>query len=90
MIEGMKVEIPAAELVKHLRDRAEYYRDITEITKNAFEHMDATRDAFYYGVRSDMWTYQAKANRFNRLADHIIQGETYRLGEHDLKLMEWW
>ena len=95
MIEGIKVQLSTGELKDHLTERAEHHRQKTDfyagqvaaLVANGEESQAATLDPIK-ALEKRAEVHRARADYFQTLADHLIEGETYRLADSDLTRIE--
>jgi hypothetical protein len=95
MIEGLKIEIPTAELRAHIEGRARHHRDNAEWYEGQSRNLRAgglaeshvSNDPVSSLERSEQ-NHRDKAAFFSFLAEHLIAGETYLLMEDDLARLE--
>jgi hypothetical protein len=95
MIEGLKIEIPTEELRQHIEGRSEHHRDKAEwyggqvrsLRAGGLAESHVSNDPVSSLERSEL-NHRDKAAFFAFLADHLIEGETYRLTEDDLARLE--
>jgi hypothetical protein len=82
MIEGLKVDVPYAELVKHLEARRAYHLDRANHYRG--QHTVTLRDMLDRKVDG----HTERADWFKVFAEHLVTGETYRLDDQDLLSIE--
>jgi hypothetical protein len=106
VIDGFRIEITADELIKHLDARIEHHRiaasecDARRIRFEAVgtlpeeEEGEAPFFALWPGYGSELERrgegHKRKEATLSFLRDHVVAREIYRLGEHDLRLLELW
>lgn len=95
MITGLQVEFSVEELRAHLMGRADHHRDKAKFYANQVvalsEGMEANPGASndpISSLRHSQREHESKAAFFTVLAEHLIDGETYRLSESDLTRTE--
>jgi hypothetical protein len=101
MIEGLRVDVSADEIVKLLDQRIAEHRDNAEIDDENAKKLDAVKRPD--DLEDDIWVDDATAtSRLRRRAqrersrmealmfmrDHVIRGEIYRLTTDDLRTLE--
>ena len=95
MIEGLKIEIPTEELRAHIEGRARHHREKAEWYEGQVRNLRAgglsehhvSNDPVSSLERSED-SHRERAAFFSFLAEHLIEGETYRLTEDDLARLE--
>ncbi len=95
MIKGIEIEISAADLQKHLSERANYHAgkeefykgQVASLQKGMTENQNVSNDPIS-SLKRSAESHGNKRAFFQFIADHIITGETYRLNEEDLARME--
>lgn len=100
MIEGLHFDIPSADLVKLLGERAKHHRQRAEFYMAQAKGLAGTRDdpeqdaSKFSGsnnvnpidqLRSNEQRHRRKAQRMEFLSKYIVANEVYRLDESDLE-----
>jgi len=104
MIEGLKLDIGAEELVQRLQERITYHRSKAESYGAQLEKLGEIQTpgedeedivSLTRGRESPRLTIERKVKEhldraaiLTFLRDHIVPGEVYRLNEHDLRMAE--
>lgn len=97
MIDGLRLDISADELVKLLEERINEHADNAEMDDANAQRLDDIKR----GNDSDEWDDDQGARLRHRaqlerdragaltfMRNHVIRGETYRLTENDLRTLE--
>ena len=95
MIQGLHIDITAAELGAHMNARAEHHRSkaafydgkTKELREGGLGETGHSRDPIR-DIEGHAKEHASKAARFAFVAAHLVAGETYRLAEHDLDRWE--
>jgi hypothetical protein len=95
MIEGLKIELKSAELVGHIKKRAEYHKtkaewyakQVGELHKGGVESSYNSNDPVR-SLQASEKDHTEKSALFLFLAEHIVPNEVYRLTESDLSRLE--
>jgi hypothetical protein len=97
MIEGLKIDVPSAELVEHLETRVRHHRERRTFYETQaasflegaeqFAVANVTNDPVH-GLESSAKSHSQREAFFRFLAEHVVEGETYRLDERDLERLE--
>jgi hypothetical protein len=106
VVDGFRIEMTADELIQHLEGRILHHRTAAsecEAKRIRFEAVGTLPDeedgdppllAAWpgYGMELERRTdsHKRKEATLTFLRDHVIAREIYRLGEHDLRLLELW
>jgi hypothetical protein len=106
VIDGFRIEMTADELIQHLDTRIQHHRtaasecDAKRIRFEAVGSLPEEEEgegAFLavwpgYGAELERRAegHKRKETTLAFLRDHVIAREIYRLGEHDLRLLELW
>ncbi len=104
MIEGLKFDIEFDEMGDHLREKAEhhderrlfYEKQIRALGGGLAGELPEGRSPQYSGQGNDPMealrhkaiSHEGKSTFFQFMADHLVEGETYRLSESDLMTLE--
>lgn len=103
MIEGLKLDIKAEELIQRLEERIAHHRSKAESYGLQLEKLGEIQPieeeedilSLSRGRESPRITLERKLKEhmdraaiLKFLRDHVVQGEVYRLSEHDLRLAE--
>jgi hypothetical protein len=96
MIEGLQFDIEFEEMGDHLREKARhhderrvfYERQAKTLEEGKAEGMDYTGGDPIKALRDKGRVHQNRSELFQFMADHLIEGETYRLSESDLMTLE--
>lgn len=95
MIEGLKIDVTRDELLEHLNARRSYHRERREFYETQTSQLVAggIRDTLASNDPTQSLANSAKQHGqkeglFGFIADHLIEGETYRLTEQDLTRLE--
>ena len=94
MIDGLKIDVTAAELEGHLRERSEYHAarsiayksqavGVQEIQEEDGGSVNYTNSPSR-SLSESAENHRKKSAYYLFLADHIVKGEIYRLTERDL------
>jgi len=96
MIEGLKFDIECEEMGDHLCEKARhhderrlfYEKSAQRLEEGKAEGMDYTGGDPIKALRDKGRTHRNRSEFFQFMADHLIEGETYRLSESDLLTLE--
>lgn len=96
MIEGLLFDIEFEEMLEHLRvkalhheERRLFYEESAErLEEGKVEGMDYSGGDPIKALRDKGQIHQNRSELFMFMADHLIEGETYRLSESDLMTLE--
>ena len=95
MIEGIKIDVPTADLRAHLEERAEHHRSKSEAylaqadaTEKLMDGVQGQTNDPRAGLRSSARDHAQKAALFAFTAKYLVADETYRLSEQDLMRIE--
>jgi hypothetical protein len=86
VIEGLKADIPYAELVAHMEARRSHHLNRAAHYRNQFSI--ASDKQMREGLDRNAAGSADKAAYFKVFADHLVTGETYRLDRHELLAIE--
>jgi hypothetical protein len=91
MIDGLKVQMTAAELASRLQARiqwnertAKQYEE--ELLKDEADREDPLRPE--HMIAHEVQEHRARAGTLTLLRDHLVPGEIYLLGERDLQFAD--
>ena len=95
MIEGLMIEVTSEELRQHLGDRADHHRrktefyakQVTSLEEGGLDQDGSTADPVSNLARRGR-LHREKASYFSFMAEHLIEGERYRLSQEDLSAIE--
>jgi hypothetical protein len=106
VVDGFRIEMTSDELIQHLEARIQHHRgaatdcETKRIRFEAIGSLPEEEDGEMpllaawpgYGVELDRRVegHRRKEATLTFLRDHVIAREIYRLGEHDLRLLELW
>ena len=106
MVEGFRIEMTSDELIQHLEARIQHHRcaatecETKRIRFEAVGSLPEEEDGEMpliaawpgYGLELERRVdgHKRKETTLIFLRDHVIAHEIYRLGEHDLRLLELW
>ena len=106
MVDGFRIEMTADELMQHLDTRIQHHRSAAtdcDARRIRFEAVGSLPDEEEseapflacwprYGAELERRaeSHKRKEATLTFLRDHVIAREVYRLGEHDLRLLELW
>jgi hypothetical protein len=106
VVDGFRIEMTADELMQHLDTRIQHHRSAAtdcDAKRIRFEAVGSLPDeeeseAPFLGCWPGYGTelerraesHRRKEATLTFLRDHVIAREVYRLGEHDLRLLELW
>lgn len=96
MIEGLQFDIEFDEMLEHLfakarhhLERREFYeRQAKTLEDGKAEGMDYSGGDPIKALRDKGQIHKYRSELFQFMADHLIEGETYRLSESDLMTLE--
>lgn len=101
MIEGLEFDVKASEMKVHLYTRVEHHDKKAKWHSDKAEEIgqgfteDETRHKMSNSISNPKEQFvasarrhRAKASLFRFMAAHVVEGETYRLGESDLNKLE--
>jgi len=96
MIDGLRLDINADELVKLLDERISEHNDNAESDADNAQRLDATKrtddgdwdDDQGSRLRRRAQNERDRADALTFMRNHVIRGETYRLTENDLRTLE--
>jgi hypothetical protein len=98
MIDGLKLDISADELVKLIDERITEHNENAQADDENARRLDGTRraneaDEWDDGDQGMRLRHRAQAERdragaLTFMRNHVVRGETYRLSEDDLKTLE--
>ena len=96
MIEGLHFDIEVKEMKEHLELKARhhdgrrvfYERQVTQLREGGAEAMQYSGGDPMKALNDKANQHQGRSIYFQFLADHLIEGETYRLSESDLRTLE--
>ena len=98
MIDGLRLDISADELVKLLEERINEHSENAETDEENARRLDATRranDADEWDeddqgmrLRHRAQMERDRANALTFMRNHVVRGETYRLTDQDLRTLE--
>ena len=106
VIDGFRIEMTADELIRHLDARIAHHRAAAsecEMKRIRFEAVgslpeDEESEVPFFGawpgysaeLERRLEGHKRKETTLTFLRNHVIVHEIYRLGEHDLRLLELW
>ena len=105
MIEGLKVDVTADELIRVLEERIDSHREIAEdceqrrarleaITtpdpEDTEQQLAAAWPGYLENLERRAERHRDRAYALAFLRDHVIAHEVYRLGEDDLEILHLW
>jgi hypothetical protein len=106
VIDGFRIELTAEELIQHLDARIAHHRSAAsecETKRIRFEAVgslpqDEEREVPFFGAWPGYGAelerraegHKRKESTLTFLRNHVVATEIYRLGEHDLRLLEFW
>jgi hypothetical protein len=106
VIDGFRIDMTADEIIRHIEKRIEHHRQAAAECETKRMKMDAVEPPLEEddedGAVFACWpgytgALERRAERHKEaeaalvfLRDHIVSREVYRLGEHDLRLLELW
>lgn len=96
MIDGLRLDINADELVKLLDDRINEHIENADSDEENARRLDATKRAQEEDWEDDQGSRlrrraqgeRDRADALTFMRNHVIRGETYRLTENDLRTLE--
>jgi hypothetical protein len=95
MIEGIKIDMTCEELRAHVKFRVDHHVKKHNFYAQQVETLSVGREAManisndpVTSLKHSMETHKERAAFFNVLAEHLIEGEVYRLSESDLMRLE--
>ena len=94
LIVGLKIDVPGAEMIEHIRARQTYHAAKVEgYTAQVAGLTEAIEGAQFSGdpregLKSKVHEHMNKAAHFKFIADHLSADAIYRLDERDLLLIE--
>lgn len=96
MIEGLHFDIEFEEMREHLRAKARhhdgrrvfYERQVKQLQDGGAEAMQYSGGDPIKALGDKANSHEGRSVFFQFLADHLIEGETYRLKEADLRTLE--
>lgn len=96
MIEGLHFDITFEEMQAHLRHKSVhhenrrlfYSKSAAALEEGGVKGSNATGGDPVKNLRDKEMAHEEKAEFFAFLADHLIEGEAYRLSEADLRTLE--
>lgn len=96
MIEGLLFDIKFEEMLEHLRAKARhhderrvfYEKSAKTLEEGKAEGVDYTGGDPIKALRDKGQIHQNRSELFQFMADHLVEGETYRLSESDLMALE--
>lgn len=89
MIEGLHADVSATELKTRLLDRAAYHEEKAIFYADKAKGLDTTGHSHdpERDLRERASSHKTNALELRFLADHLAEGETYRLARSDLHIL---
>lgn len=96
MIEGLHFDIEFGEMQEHLRERARHHderrvfygKQAGTLEEGKAEGMGYTGGDPIKALRDKEVSHTNRSELFQFMADHLVEGETYRLSDSDLMTLE--
>ena len=91
MIDGLKIHMTAVELAARLTERADWNEATGLEYERQLLEQPAERDdprVPDHILEHESSTHRGRAATLRLLRDHLVPGETYLLGEHDLQFAD--
>lgn len=97
-IQGLQIDVKSDELVKILKDRLRHHEEKSKVYKSQAARLKETMESIdedldirkvsngdpVHTLEDKFREHQDKMAYFQFMLDHVIQNDTYRLGQEDL------